>query len=222
MILEQIKKIIKGEVSSDEKELSIYSHDASIFEVRPQVVVKPKDVEDIRNLVKWVADNKDSNKELSLTARAGGTDMTGGPLNKSIILDFTAYLNKIISVEDTPPHAVVEPGVFYRDFEKETLKKNLLLPSYPASREICTVGGMVANNAGGEKSLRYGKTENYVQELSVVLSDGREYILKSLTLEELEQKKSQQDFEGEIYRQMHDLLESNYELIKKAKPNVSD
>ena len=221
MILEQIKKIIKGEVSSDEKELSIYSHDASIFEVRPQVVVKPKDVEDIRNLVKWVADNKDSNKELSLTARAGGTDMTGGPLNKSIILDFTAYLNKIISVEDTPPHAVVEPGVFYRDFEKETLKKNLLLPSYPASREICTVGGMVANNAGGEKSLRYGKTENYVQELSVVLSDGREYILKSLTLEELEQKKSQQDFEGEIYRQMHDLLESNYELIKKAKPNVS-
>ena len=220
-MLEELKKIVKGEISSDEKELSVYSRDASIFEVKPQLVVKPKDTEDIKKLVKWVADNKDSNKELSLTARAGGTDMTGGPLNKSIILDFTAYLNKIISVEDTPPHAVVEPGVFYRDFEKETLKKNLLLPSYPASREICTVGGMVANNAGGEKSLRYGKTENYVQELSVVLSDGREYILKSLTLEELEQKKSQQDFEGEIYRQMHDLLESNYELIKKAKPNVS-
>ena len=145
--------------------------------------------------------------------------MTGGALNDSIILDFTAHLNRVLGVGDN--YAITEPGVFYRDFEKETLKKNLILPSYPASRETCTVGGMVANDSGGEKSLRYGKTENYVEELSVVLSDGGEYLLKALTPEELEQKKSQDNFEGVIYRQMHDLLESNYELIQKAKPNVS-
>ena len=218
-MLEEIKNIIKGEVSSDEKELASHSRDASIFEIKPKLVVYPKDSEDIKNLVKWVDKNKDSDKELSLTARSGGTDMSGGTLNNSVIVDFIAHLNRINDVGND--YAVVEPGVFYRDFEKETLKKNLLLPSYPASREICTVGGMVANNSGGEKSLRYGKTENYVQELSVVLSDGEEYLLKALTLKELEQKKSQDNFEGRIYRQMHELLESNYELIQKAKPNVS-
>ena len=218
-MLEEIKNIIKGEVSSGEKELDSHSRDASIFEIKPKLVVYPKDSEDIKNLVKWVDKNKDSDKELSLTARSVGTDMSGGTLNNSVIVDFIAHLNRINDVGND--YAVVEPGVFYRDFEKETLKKNLLLPSYPASREICTVGGMVANNSGGEKSLRYGKTENYVQELSVVLSDGEEYLLKALTLKELEQKKSQDNFEGRIYRQMHELLESNYELIQKAKPNVS-
>ena len=219
MLVEELKNIIKGEISSDEKELSVYSRDASIFEVRPSVVVHPKNTEDIKNLVKWVVNSKASNEELSLTARSGGTDMTGGALNDSIILDFTAHFKNTLEVGESS--ATVEPGVFYRDFEKETLRKNLLLPSYPASREICTVGGMVANNSGGEKSLRYGKTENYVGELNVVLSDGEEYVLKTITPEELEQKKSLNNFEGNIYRQMHDLLESNYELIQKAKPNVS-
>ena len=224
-MLEELKKIIKGEISFEEKELLIYSHDASIFEVKPQLMIKPKNTEDIKNLVKWVSNNKAFNKELSLTARSGGTDMTGGSLNDSIILDFTKYYNTLLELQRAPSgeggFAVVEPGVFYRDFEKETLKKNLLLPSYPASRETCTVGGMVANDSGGEKSLRYGKTENYVEELNVVLSDGGEYILRPLVPEELEQKKLQDNFEGEIYRQMHDLLESNYELIQKARPNVS-
>src|SRR3989344_4283565 len=97
--LEELKNIIKGEISSDEKELSVYSRDASIFEVRPQLIVRPKDTEDIKNLVKWVADNKNSNPELSLTARSGGTDMTGGALNDSIVLDFTTHLNEIIDIQ---------------------------------------------------------------------------------------------------------------------------
>ena len=218
-MLEDLKNIISGEISSDEKELLAYSHDASIFEVRPSVVVWPKDTEDIKNLVKWVASKKDSKPGLSLTARSGGTDMTGGALNDSIVIDFTAHFNQILEVGDS--YATTQPGVFYRDFEKKTLEKDLLLPSYPASREICTVGGMVANNSGGEKSLHYGKTENYVQELNVVLGDGEEYVFKALTPEELEQKKSGDNFESFIYRQMYDLLESNYELIKKARPNVS-
>ena len=220
-MLEELKNIIKGEVSSSDEELSAYSRDASIFEVKPQLIVKPKDADDIKNLVKFVAEHKSSNPNLSITARAGGSDMTGGPLNESIILDLTAHMRRILNVEDAPPHAVVEPGVFYRDFEQETLKKGLLLPSYPASRELCAVGGMVANNAGGEKSLRYGKTEHYVEELNVILSDGNEYALKPLTAGELEQKKKQDNFEGGIYRKIYGLLEANYELIRKAKPDVS-
>lgn len=221
MTLEKIKKLIKGEVIGKGNELEAYGRDASIFEVKPEFVVKPKDVDDIKNLVKFVAENKLSDPNLSITVRAGGSDMSGGPLGESIILDFTAHMNKTLNVEDVHQYAIVEPGVFYRDFEEETLKNGLLLPSYPASRELCAVGGMVANNSGGEKSLRYGKTENYVEELNVVLSDGNEYVFKPLTIGELEQKKKQDDFEGSIYRKMYELLEANHELIRKAKPDVS-
>src|SRR3989338_7356870 len=80
---------------------------------------------------------------------------------------------------------------------------------------------MVANNAGGEKTLHYGKKANYVEELNVVLSDGNEYVFKPLTVDELEQKKTQNDFEGEVYRKIYELLDTNYELIQKARPNVS-
>ena len=103
------------------------------------MVVKPKNTDDVKSLVRFVSEHKLSTPSLSLTARAGGSDMTGGPLGESIILDLTAHMNKALRVEGSPPHAIVEPGVFYRDFEKETLKKGLLLPSYPASRELWAV-----------------------------------------------------------------------------------
>ena len=100
------------------------------------------------------------------------------------------------------------------------MKKNLLLPSYPASREICTVGGMVANNSGGEKTLKYGKTEDYVNELKVIFSDGNEYTVKPLNKVELEAKMAKNNFEGNLYKQIYELITDNYELITDSKPNV--
>ncbi|MBP9822537.1 MAG: FAD-binding oxidoreductase [Candidatus Pacebacteria bacterium] len=210
---------IKGEITTADADRVRYSRDASIFKVKPEAVVYPKDYEDLKNLVKWVNEHKKNQPELSLTARSAGTDMSGGPLSESIVLDFMKHFNHVLEVGED--YAITEPGVFYRDFEKETLAKCLLLPSYPASRELCAMGGIVSNNSGGEKSLSYGKTERYVEELNVVLSDGNEYVFNALSMEQLEAKKSQQDFEGKIYREMHELLESNYDIIQKSKPNVS-
>lgn len=208
---------LKGEVLEDEATLKFYSRDASLFEIKPQIVVFPKDVDDIKNLVVFA--NKNLDQKIHLTPRSAGSDMTGGPLGESIVVEFTKYFNHIKKIGDN--YALTEPGVFYRDFEKETLKHNLLLPSYPASREICAVGGMAANNAGGEKTLAYGKTEKYIEELKVVLSDGNEYQFSPLTKSELEEKIKLQNFEGEIYRKIYKLAEDNYDAIKKAKPEVS-
>jgi len=215
----EIKKIIDGDISTEEKVISKYSRDASLFKVRPKIVVFPKDTEDIKKLVKFTVEKKKEGDSISLTARSAGTDMSGGPLSESIVLGFTKYFNRIKEIGRY--YAVVEPGVFYRDFERETLKHNLLLPSYPASREICALGGMIANNSGGEKTLAYGKTEDYVEELKVVLSDGNEYRLYSLTLSELEEKKKLKTFEGEVYKKMFDLIDDNYELLQGAKPKVT-
>src|SRR3989338_9665716 len=201
MNTEEIKTKIKGEIDTSEETLVKYSRDASIFEVRPEVVVFPKDTDDLKALVKWVASQKQNNPELSLTARSAGTDMSGGPLNESIIVDFNKHFNKILEVGRD--YAVTQPGVFYRDFEKETLKHQLLLPCYPASRELCTVGGMVANNSAGEKTLVYGQTRNFVENLKVVLSDGQEYSFGPLTENEVEAKMRLPNFEGQIRSEEH-------------------
>ncbi|HVZ10809.1 MAG TPA: FAD-binding oxidoreductase [Candidatus Paceibacterota bacterium] len=219
MNVENLKKVILGDVVTNEDDIAAHSRDASIFQVRPEVVVYPKDSADIQHLVRWAKAEKAADPSISITARSAGTDMSGGPLNESIIVDCTRYLNHIKEVGDG--FAVAEPGVYYRDFEKETLKKGLLLPSYPASRSIAALGGIVSNNSGGEKSLAYGKTERYVRELNVVLSDGNEYAFGPLTLAGLEEKKTKQNFEGQIYRAMYELIESNYDLIQRSKPDVS-
>lgn len=218
-LLKQLKQTIKGDVLTDDETLSAYSHDASLFEVRPQTVVFPKDEEDVKELVNFVNNNKKNNPSLSLTARSAGTDMSGGSINDSIIVAFEKYFNHTPKIHGVT--ATTEPGVFYRDFEKETLKHNLIFPSYPASREICAMGGIVNNNSGGEKSLQYGKTEKYVKRMKVVLSDGSVCEFKPLTKTELEQKIQLSTFEGEVYKKMHKVITDNYDELIKAKPDVS-
>lgn len=218
-LAKQIQALIKGEVDTSDESREFYSHDASMFELRPEVIVAPKDSQDIQAIVKYVAENKDSNPGLSITARSGGTCMSGGAVGESIVLDFNKHFTAVNSASETEANA--QPGVWYRDFEKETLKFGAIMPSYPASRDLCTIGGMVANNAGGEKSLQFGKTEEYIKELKVIFGDGNEYTVKPLTKAELVAKISQGDYEGELYHQIFDLVENNYDAIKAAKPKVS-
>lgn len=218
-LLEQLKKQVKGTVSDDQNTLSENSHDASIFEVTPRVVIFPQNYDDVKNVVKFVNVNKKENPYLSITCRSAGTDMSGGALNESIILSFTKNLNEFLGLKGNI--ATTQPGVYYRDFEKITKQQGLIFAPYPSSREICAMGGIVNNNAGGEKSLEYGKTEKYVKKLKMVLSDGNDYEFKALNESELSEKLLLKSFEGEVYRKMHALITKNYDEIKKAKPNVS-
>ena len=215
----ELKKYIKGEVSTDEVVLSKFSHDASIFEVKPSCVVAPMDQEDIENIVKYVNVNKNAHPELSITARSAGTDMSGGTLSESIILSLTDHLNKSYLLDEQS--AIVQPGVYYRDFEKQSLERGLIFPAYPASRELCAFGGMIGNNCGGEKSLEYGKAERYVQQLKMVLSDGNSYNFSNITEDQLNMKMAQNNFEGEVYKKIFKLITDNYTDIMNAKPKVS-
>lgn len=217
-IIEELTKIIAGDVTNDPSILASHSIDKSPFRVTPRIVIFPKHLDDVRSIVKFVGTHKQAHPELSITARAGGSDVGGGPLNESIILSFSKYFTNL-SFSAQEAHA--QPGVFYRDFEKKSLEQNSLLPSYPASRSLCTIGGMVANNAGGEKTLAYGKTENYVETLEVVLDDGSVCNLKKLNRTELLEKCALQNREGEIYRKISTLITKNYDLLISAQPHVS-
>lgn len=216
---EDLRAVIKGEVRDDSETLEKFSHDASLFELTPAVVASPTDSADICNLVQYVRQHNSPDTPLSLTVRSAGTDMTGGAINTSIVLDMVTHLNTIHEVSGT--EASVQPGVYYRDFDEQTKKLGVMLPSYPASRDLCSLGGMVANNSGGEKSLQYGKTADYVNELQVVFADGKEYTVRPLNKSELVRKMSQNDYEANIYKQIFEMVERNYDAIKAAKPNVS-
>jgi len=209
----------RGDVDDSPAAKDFYSHDASLFEVKPQIIVFPKDSQDVQLLVGLAGSYKKKLSNLSLTARSAGTDMSGGAINDSVIVNFNKYFTKIESVNAHSAQA--QPGVFYRDFEKETFKYKALMPSFPASRDLCTIGGMVANNSGGEKSLEYGKTENFVKQLSVVLADGKEYQVGPLKRIDLIKKMAQNDFEGSVYKKTFELIEAHYDKIKAAKPHVT-
>jgi FAD/FMN-containing dehydrogenase len=208
-----------GDLDTSPATLDFYSHDASMFELRPKIVAFPMNVQDVETLVSFTAAHKHSHPELSITARSAGTDMSGGAINDSIIVDFRKHFTKIEHV--TSMVAQVQPGVLYKDFEPLTLQHNALMPSYPASRDLASVGGMVNTNSGGEKSLEFGKTENFVTSLQFVFADGIERTVKPLTRNELDKKMDQKDFEGEVYRKLFILIDGNYDEILAAKPRVT-
>lgn len=209
----------RGGFDDSKEAKDFYSHDASLFEVVPKLIVRPKDAKDVSILVKTIAAEKRHQPDLSLTARAAGTDMAGGAINDSIIVDFMAHMNKMGHVN--AKFGTGQPGVYYRDYEVATLKHNAIMPSYPASRDMAALGGIAANNSGGEKSLEFGKTAKYVASQRVVFADGIEREVRSLNREELNIKMKHDDFEGKVYREVFELCEKHYDVIKKAKPNVS-
>jgi len=231
-VKEEIQKFFKGEVENDEETLLKYSRDASLLEVRPKLVAFPKDKEDVKNLVKWVSENKEKYPTLSITARCAGTDMSGGAISESIILDFTRHMNRLIggplplegvsgkkrshtfqNFPLVPSYITVEPGMFYRDFEKITLAKGLILPCYTASKSLNAMGGMYGNNSAGERTLKYGKTEDYILEAKVIFADGVERTVKPFSINKISEQE-------EIYKKVYNLIKQNEEEIKVAKPKV--
>ncbi|OGC82898.1 hypothetical protein A3D68_02195, partial [Candidatus Adlerbacteria bacterium RIFCSPHIGHO2_02_FULL_52_17] len=226
---EELRRVLRGEVDDSSKTLEHYSRDASLFAVWPLVVVYPKDAEDICATVRFVNKKKKVPKtHISITPRAAGTDMGGGPLGDSIVLDVTKHLNRFLEIDEVEGaagvagHAVAEPGMFFRDFDKETKKKDLELPSYTASRELNAVGGMVANDSGGEKNLKYGKTARYVEKLDVICADGEVHHFKNLKGDELKQKLAEDSWEGSVYRRVASLVSTQEyrKVIAQHKPKV--
>ncbi len=217
-LLTALKQSTTCEITDDISLRKKYSRDASVFEMTPMVIAIPKNAKEICEIVDFVRKNKNNFPNLSVAVRAGGTCMSGGSLTQSILIQ-TDKLNKIKHIGED--YAVVEPGLYYRYLAEALDKHDLKYPPFPSSWKLCTVGGIVANNAGGEMTLQYGKTENFVTELKVILADGNEYEIKKLSKEELNKKIKQTDFEGELYRKLFSLFEKNNDLIKKSKPKVS-
>lgn len=218
-LVDKLRAIFKGEIKTDPTARDRYSHDASIYELLPEAILFPQDTMDIKKLVKFVTSHKQAYPTLSITPRGAGTDMSGGAVSDSLILDMTKHFDAVFSTSSTTLHA--QPGALLRDIDPLLATNNAMLGCAPASRAYCTIGGIVANNSAGEQSLRYGNADKSIRELKIILGDGNEYAVKPITKRELDVKIKKGDYEGQLYRQVFKLIDSNYDLIKNARPRVS-
>ena len=210
-----------GEVSSKKELLDTYSTDESIFCIRPQVVIRPRHKADVEVLVKTIGKETKRFSSLSLTPRSAGTGLGGGSLTDSIVVDMSD-LNKMgaVTVKNDKITFTCEPGLMWRDMEKTLKKYDAYLPPFPSSKDICTIGGAVANNSAGPDSLRYGHCAEWVESVDVVLKDGKTYTIKPLTLKEFQALIKQKHEYARIAQEIYELVVKNEAEIIRNKPKT--
>ena len=161
----------RGYFREDELARAVYSEAAGIGRAIPAAVAVPVDAEDVVALVKWAAETG-----TSLIPRGSGSSMAGGAIGSGVVVDLSRinHLDRIIERERT---VWVEPGVLWSTLDVAARRKGLRFPVDPSSGNFCTLGGMVATNASGAHSLRYGPTRAWVNAIDCVFSDGDRAIL---------------------------------------------
>jgi FAD/FMN-containing dehydrogenase len=212
----------RGGVSTKKELLDAYSTDESIFSIRPQVVLQPKNRRDVEIATTVIASETKRFSSLSLTPRAAGTGLGGGSLTDSIVVDLCAHLRKIGDVTEKKDKITFtcEPGAMWRDIEKKLKSHGAYLPPYPASKDICSIGGSVANNAAGPDSLRHGHCADWVESLDVVLHDGHTYTIKPLSYRDFKTLIKQDHEHARIARDIFDLISKNEKEIKRGQPKT--
>ena len=222
-IAHYLNEHILGDVTTDTTARKALSHDASILSITPDIVVYPRVTNDIRKVARFTYQLAEKGHIMSVAARGSGTDQTGAALTSGILLNTPAYMNQIFEHDAKQRLVRLQPGVLFGALNAALRLQGCHVPSAPESEQYSTVGGAIANNASGPLSGQYGAIGDAVEELEVVLANGDAIQTKRLTKRELSKKKGQQDFEGEIYRAVDNLIEDNEALINnKLDPDGYD
>lgn len=212
-IAQYLQEHLIGEVMTSVDARRYFATDNSIFSVAPAVVVYPRNENDVRKTARFTWQLAERGRVIPITARGSGTDQAGAAIGSGIILAFPAHLNRILELDSKSGSVSVEAGINYGKLQQALKTHGRFLPPYPASFEYSTVGGAVANNASGEKSIKYGDTRTYVSGLRVVLANGEVIQTGRLGKREVAKKFGMATFEGELYRSIDALFEENGDTI---------
>ena len=212
----------RGEMSDLLEERELHAYDESIFYIRPELVLYPRDVRDVQIAASLASTLTTPTNSIHLTPRAAGSGLSGGSLNNSVVVNTTRHLTTIHAHRRNGEEVFfeVDPGVYYRDLEKEMDVQGVYIPSFPASKDLCTVGGMVGNNAAGPHSFRFGHTARFVESLDMVLSDGEVYTFAPLTFREFQEVIAGDSSVSQLYRAVWELLREHETLIMKSRPQT--
>jgi FAD/FMN-containing dehydrogenase len=212
-----LQEHLVGEVTDSPEVRLHFSKDASILRQAPAIVVYPRTESDVRKTARFAWQLAERGRVMPITARGAGSDTSGAAIGSGILLVFTAHMNRILSLDAKKEFVVIEPGIVYDKLEQTLFTHGMFFPPYPHSMQYATVGGGIANNAIGEKSVKYGDTGSFVHTLRVVLANGEIIATGKLNKRELNKKLGLTSFEGEIYRSLDTLLEENTQLITQSR-----
>jgi FAD/FMN-containing dehydrogenase len=216
-VAQYLQEHLLGEVTDSPEVRRHFAQDASILRMAPSIVVYPRNESDVRKTMRFSWQLAERGRGLPITARGGGSDTSGAAIGNGILLVFTAHMNKILELDPKKQFVTLEPGVTYDKLEQTLHTHGLFLPPYPASKHYATIGGGLANNAIGEKSVKYGPTSEYVETLRVVLANGELIETRPLSKRELSKKLGLSTLEGAIYRGIDALLEEHQSSIEQEK-----
>ena len=206
---DDLRGFIKGDILFDDLSRTMYSTDASLFQMRPLGVVAPRDEEDVRALVRYAAD-----KGIPIVPRGAGTGVAGESLGHGIIIDMSRHFRRVIEIGDD--HVRVQPGVVYRELNNRLERLGRRFAPDPASGDMCTIGGMIANNASGSRVLRHGYTREHVLSLRAVLDNGDAVVAGREPLH----ADGTAGHWHDIIHTLAVLLEANAELIRTCRPRT--
>ena len=161
-----LKRSIEGDFLESAFDLGRYATDASIYQLMPKAVVVPKTVEDAQEVIYFAKKNG-----FSVLARGGGTSQNGQTVNKSIVIDNSKYLNKVLDFDPISRSCTVEPGIVLDELNRFLKPHGLFFPVDVSTSSRATIGGMVGNNSAGGRSIRYGIMRDNVNSIDAITSN---------------------------------------------------
>lgn len=216
-----LQEHLTGEVLTSASVRKFFSTDGGVFTVTPSVVVYPRGESDVRKAVRFSWQLAERGRVVPITARGLGTDQAGAAVGTGIVMAFPAHMNRVLELDGKSGDVVIEPGINYGKLQQTLHTHGRFLPPFPSSIEFSTVGGAIANNAAGEKTIKYGATRDFVKSLRVVLANGELIETRRLNKRELSKKMGLTTFEGEVYRALDALIEENKKTIADSELHVS-
>lgn len=214
-LIQHLRKHIQGEVRFDDTSRKLYSTDASIYMIEPLGVVIPRTVADVQVTVEVA-----SEMGVPITARGGGTSLSGQSIGPGIVLDCSKYLNNVLDIDASGGRARIQPGVVLDQLNNAAATNGLQFGPDVSTSNRANLGGMIGNNSAGARSVIYGKTVDHIHALNVVLADGKPASFGPLSPKDWERRASLRSLEGTIYRKVRDIVERNESEIRHRFPNI--
>lgn len=212
-LVRDLEEIVSGDVRFDSYSRELYATDASAYEVTPIGVVFPRSTADVRRVVKYCAENA-----VPVLPRGGGTSLAGQAVNEAVVLDFTRYMDSVVEVDYEDRTLTAQPGVYLGDINRGLAEEGLKFAPDPAWADKSTLGGAIGNNSTGSHSLKYEKTDAYIESVEVVLADGSVTTFNDVTVDEVTELADGTDRESAIYTEVNRILEEEMSEIKDRYP----
>src|SRR5262245_57139419 len=206
---------ISGEIRFDKVSRALYATDASVYQIEPVGVVVPRSRDDLIRIVAICAEFR-----CPITMRGGGTSQAGQAIGPGLVVDTSKYLRTVLELNVAERWARVEPGLVLDELNAQLRPHGLRFAPDVSTASRATIGGMMANNSSGARSVIYGKTIGHVIEQEVALSDGSVVHFGPIDREQLARKRTESSLEGACYRVISDLVERHRHEVEQRFPRV--